>query len=66
MIITELSAENFQDVSCGPFWTVVSLLPNTKDEGDGRTGYHRDTRAGIQLPQDELISYFGRDGIFKN
>ena len=47
MIITKLSAENFQDVSCGSFWAVAFLLPNTKDKRDGRTGYLRDSITGI-------------------
>lgn len=68
MIITKLSVENFRDVSCGSFWTVAFLLHHniSKDIKDGRTGYHQDIITGIQLNQDELISYFGRDGIFKN
>lgn len=43
------------------------LLPlNSEDKRDGRTGYRQDAITGIQLNQDELISYFGRNGIFKH
>ena len=51
-------------------WIIMGccFLPplNSKDKRDDETGYRRDTLTGIQLNQDELISHFGRDGIFKN
>lgn len=43
------------------------LLPlHSEDKRDEETGYRRDTLTGTRLNRDELISHFGRDGIFKN
>lgn len=67
MIITKLSAENFQELSlCESFWSVAFLLPlNTQDKRDGKTGYLGDIITGKQINQDEFISCFERD-LFKN
>lgn len=67
MIITKLSVENFRDVSCGSFQAVAFLLPhNSKDRRGAEDRKSSGLCAGMQPNQEELISCFGRDGIFKD